>query len=254
VWCDKHKIEYESKQIKMPGGSAITIGCPQCAHERDREIEQEENAKVASAFEIDMREMNIEPEFWDATIDTYQAEIPEQIKAVQTVKRLIAGEIQQIVMTGSNGTGKTHLAIAAVKELKGKIYTMYEITTRIRQSYSPRADETELEIVDELARLPMLAIDEVGRTKGSDAELNWLSYIIDKRHTRGLPTIIISNKHVRKHCPNGGCPDCLENYLSGDVMSRLTDNGVLLQFGWADWRKTKRQMILMSILKRTRFR
>jgi len=24
-------------------------------------------------------------------------------------------------------------------------------------------------------------------------------------------------------------------------MSRLTDNGVLLQFGWADWRKTKRQ-------------
>ena len=162
-------------------------------------------------------------------------------RSVQTVKRLIAGEIQQIVMTGSNGTGKTHLAIAAVKELKGKIYTMYEITTRIRQSYSPRADETELEIVDELARLPMLAIDEVGRTKGSDAELNWLSYIIDKRHTRGLPTIIISNKHVRKHCPNGGCPDCLENYLSGDVMSRLTDNGVLLQFNWADWRKIKRQ-------------
>ena len=241
MWCEKHKIDYEVKQINMPGGIAITIGCPQCAHERDLEIEQEKRAKAYTAIEIEMREMNIEPEYWGATIETYQADTPEQIKAVQTVKRLIAGEIQQIVMTGSNGTGKTHLAIAAVKELKGKIYTMYEITTRIRQSYTARADETELEIVDELARLPMLAIDEVGRTKGSDAELNWLSYIIDKRHTRGLPTIIISNKHVRKHCPNGGCPDCLENYLSGDVMSRLTDNGVLLQFGWADWRKIKRQ-------------
>jgi len=83
----------------------------------------------------------------------------------------------------------------------------------------------------------MLAIDEVGRTKGSDAELNWLSYIIDKRHTRDLPTIIISNKHVRKYCPLGGCPECLENYLSGDVMSRLTEGGVLLQFNWEDWRK-----------------
>ena len=225
----------------MPGGITITTMCPQCAQDRDLEIELDEKIKAGIAFEKDMEEMNIEPEYWCATLDTYQADTPEQIKAVQTVKRLIAGEIQQIVMTGSNGTGKTHLAIAAVKELKGKIYTMYEITTRIRQSYTARADETELEIVDELARLPMLAIDEVGRTKGSDAELNWLSYIIDKRHTRGLPTIIISNKHVRKHCPTKGCPDCLENYLSGDVMSRLTDNGVLLQFGWADWRKTKRQ-------------
>ena len=243
MWCEKHKIEYEPKQINMPGGITITTMCPLCAQERDREIEQAEKTKIYNAIENEMREMNIEPEYYNATIDTYQADTPEQVKAVQTVKRLIAGEIQQIVMTGSNGTGKTHLAIAAVKELKGKIYTMYEITTRIRQSYSPRADddETELEIVDELARLPMLAIDEVGRTKGSDAELNWLSYIIDKRHTRGLPTIIISNKHVRKYCPLGGCPDCLENYLSGDVMSRLTDNGVLLQFNWADWRKIKQQ-------------
>ena len=241
MWCEKHLVEYEPRRIVMPGGIALNIGCPQCAHERDLEIEQEEKAKIYDAIENEMREMNIEPEYWGATIDTYQADTPEQVKAVQTVKRLIAGEIQQIVMTGSNGTGKTHLAIAAVKELKGKIYTMYEITTRIRQSYSPRADETELEIVGELARLPMLAIDEVGRTKGSDAELNWLSYIIDKRHTRGLPTIIISNKHVRKYCPTRGCSDCLENYLSGDVMSRLTDNGVLLQFSWADWRKIKQQ-------------
>lgn len=241
MWCDKHQLEYEPGEIDMPGGTVITLGCPECARERDEELDQEEQAREAISTDEAMRSANIEPEYYGATIDTYQADTPEQVKAVQTVKRLIAGEIQQIVMTGKNGTGKTHLAVAAVKELKGKIYTMYEITTRIRQSYSPRADETELEIVDELARLPMLAIDEVGRTKGSDAELNWLSYIIDKRHTRGLPTIIISNKHVRKHCPTGGCPDCLENYLSGDVMSRLTDNGVLLQFGWADWRKTKRQ-------------
>jgi len=59
-------------------------------------------------------------------------------------------------------------------------------------------------------------------------------------------TLVIHGKpapqpRVRKYCPTKGCPDCLENYLSGDVMSRLTDNGVLLQFGWADWRKTKRQ-------------
>ena len=241
MWCEKHKIEYEEKKIILPGGMILFSRCPECEKDLELEFAREMDEADEQAKKQAIVAMNIEPEFFDATLDTYQADTPEQVKAVQTVMRLISGEIQQIVMTGSNGTGKTHLAIAAVKELKGKIYTMYEITTRIRQSYSPRADETELEIVGELARLPMLAIDEVGRTKGSDAELNWLSYIIDKRHTRGLPTIIISNKHVRKYCPTNGCPDCLENYLSGDVMSRLTDNGVLLQFGWADWRKTKRQ-------------
>ena len=243
AYCLKHNLEY-SGEIEVAGHThtlIFTRPCPECSKEMDKEDEERQAAIEKAAKIASYKFMNIEPEYCGATIDTYQADTPEQVKAVQTVKRLIAGEIQQIVMTGSNGTGKTHLAIAAVKELKGKIYTMYEITTRIRQSYTARADETELEIVDELARLPMLAIDEVGRTKGSDAELNWLSYIIDKRHTRGLPTIIISNKHVRKHCPNGGCPDCLENYLSGDVMSRLTDNGVLLQFNWADWRKIKRQ-------------
>jgi DNA replication protein DnaC len=234
--CDKHNIDYEAKHFTL-GNTVFYLGCPLCEQERERQLEQSEENERRALEVRKMQEMNIEPEFYGASFDTYQTDIPEQTKAVQTVQRLIEGKIQQIVMVGSNGTGKTHLAIAAVKALGGKIFSMYEITTRIRQSYSARSDETELDIVDELARLPMLAIDEVGRTKGSDAELNWLSYIIDKRHTRGLPTIIISNKHVRKHCPLGGCPECLENYLSNDVMSRLTEGGVLLQFNWEDWRK-----------------
>jgi DNA replication protein DnaC len=115
---------------------------------------------------------------------------------------------------------------------------MYEITVQIRASYTSQATRTELDIVDELARLPILVIDEMGRTKGSDAEQNWLSYIIDKRHVRHLPTILISNKHVRKDCENkkDGCPNCLENFMGEDVMSRLNQEGGLLRFTGEDWR------------------
>jgi hypothetical protein len=41
MWCEKHKIEYEPKQINMPGGITITTMFPLCAQERDRENEQE---------------------------------------------------------------------------------------------------------------------------------------------------------------------------------------------------------------------
>ena len=117
--------------------------------------------------------------------------------------------------------------------------TMYEVSTTIRASYTAKAEHTELEIVDGLARLPLFVIDELGRTKGGEADQNWLSYILDKRHVRKLPTILITNKHVKKACADGGCPDCLENYITEDVMSRLSEDGVLLKFTGEDWRKKR---------------
>lgn len=237
--CEKHNIDYEPQERTI-GSFTLKIGCPECQREHDEELEREDiearQRDNIAAFEA----MNIEPLFYDATFDSFIDSTPELKRAKEVVQKLVEGEIQQIVMSGRNGTGKTHLAVAALKEKGGKIFSMYEIATRIRATYTARADEDELQVVDELARLPLLVIDEMGRTKGSDAETNWLSYIIDKRHSRGLPTILISNKHVRKYCPvdkKAGCKDCLENYLDNDVMSRINEGGILLQFTGEDWRK-----------------
>jgi DNA replication protein DnaC len=225
--------------------------CPECEREKTEKIAKEDAEKEARkiaedkekeqlAFLARMHEMNIEPAYYESTFDNFKATTPELEHNLARVKALVSGEIKKIVMIGKNGTGKTHLACAAVHALGGKIMTMYEISTTIRASYTSTAKHDELEIVDELARLPLLAIDEIGRTKGSDTEANWLSYIIDKRHVRGLPLILISNKHVRKTCPKGGCPDCLENYIGDDIMSRLCEDGVLLKFSGEDWRKIPR--------------
>lgn len=243
VKCEKHGIEYENEKVIVAFGGRemrFSVQCPECNREFNEEQGRAEAAESEKRHIEHIRSQNIEPAYFSATLDNFQADSPELQHAALAVRKMIAHEIQQIVMTGKNGTGKTHLAVAAVKELDGKIFSMYEITTRIRASYTARAQESELDIVDELARLPMLAIDEIGRTKGSDAETNWLSYIIDKRHARSLPTIIISNKHVKKDCPQGGCENCLENYLSEDIMSRITENGILLRFMGEDWRKKKR--------------
>ena len=236
--CEKHG-EYTEQTIDIFGFSLQT-GCPACEKERD-EIEHQEGVRQAQEAERKRLEsLNIEPMYFTSTLDNFIAGSPEQERALSYARAMVQDRAGKLVLLGSNGTGKTHLAVGIVRVLGGAIYSMYEITTRIRASYVSGAKETELDIVDELARIPMLAIDEIGRTKGSDAETNWLSYIIDKRHTRNLPLILISNKHTRKTCPDGGCQNCLENYISEDIMSRLAEDGHLVNMIGEDYRRKKR--------------
>jgi len=237
--CDKHDIDYEQKEA-MLFSKPIMIGeCPACVieyeeKEREAQEERDEQANIER-----YKNSNIEPLYFDVSFDNFISDTSELEKAKASVQKLVAEKTGKIVMLGKNGTGKTHLAVCAVKALGGKILTMYEISTRIRATYSPKSKEDELEVTDELARLKMLVIDEIGRTKGSEAEENWLSYIIDKRNSRGLPLILISNKHTRKSCPEKGCKDCLENYLSEDILSRLCVDGKILNFTGDDYRKKR---------------
>jgi DNA replication protein DnaC len=241
--CEKHG-EYKASLFKF-GIIDMCSGCPECEKERDFEEEEKRKVEEERGRIAWNRNHNIEEEYDNATLQNIEILTPEHERAVKYAKEIIADRRGKLVLLGANGTGKTHIAISVVKELNGKIFSMYEISARIRASYVSGAKETELDIVEELARLPILVIDEIGRTKGSDAETNWLSYIIDKRHVRHLPIILISNKHLNKTCeyrntPQKGCKDCLENYISEDIMSRLSEDGYLVTFKEGDYRKIKR--------------
>jgi len=256
--CRKHgeyeaeTVHYDESKSAFPPYEVIRPAydldgpCPVCLAESEIILAQQEIRKKAKGereqAESRIRNfeyMNIEPAFYAASFENFITSTDEQRHNVDRMQALVRGDIKKIVMTGKNGTGKTHLACAALHALGGRIMTMYEISTSIRATYSPSAQYDELYLVNGYARLPLFVIDEIGRTKGSDVEANWLSYIIDKRHVRDLPTILISNKHTRKACPNSGCADCLENYIGEDIMSRLCENGVLLKFAGDDWRKRR---------------
>jgi DNA replication protein DnaC len=237
--CDKHDLEYEQVEKELFGKKMLFGTCPACDIEYEEETRKAQEEREEQSRIYGYERSNIEPMYFSATLDGFNADTPELVKAKETVQRLIATKSGKIVMLGKNGTGKTHLAVCAVKALGGKIYTMYEISTRIRATYTAKAKEDELDVTDELARVKMLVIDEIGRTKGSEAEENWLSYIIDKRNSRSLPLILISNKHSRKSCPEKGCKDCIENYLSEDILSRLCVDGKMLNFTGDDYRKRR---------------
>ena len=234
--CPIHNCDYDgyigSGRFKTPRP------CPMCEKELIKQEEVKAKEEKRRMQLMAYAKMNIRRAYYDATLENFVTETIEQRKAVRAIKELISGKIQKLVILGKNGTGKTHLAIAAIKEKGGAIYSMSEILIRIRATYSAFASENESQVMAELTNLPLLVIDELGKTKGSDPEVKTLFQIIDQRHSDLLPLIIISNKHLFSDCPNKGCPDCFENYLGEDSRSRLTQNGALVRMYGNDWRKT----------------
>jgi len=200
-----------------------------------------EHCNRETSVEKSYENCNINSEFYNATFDDYKPFNDSQRQALDAVKELVEKKTGKVILLGGNGLGKTFLGTIAVKMLGGKIYTMFEISCLIRQAYSNLARKTELEILQELSTLPILCIDEIGRSKSSDTERNWLSYIIDNRHTRRLPTMILGNVHLMKHCTSHGCPYCFERFFGRDVLSRFKENTRLITLTGDDYRGRKQE-------------
>lgn len=230
--CEKHG-EYQSESLNL-FGHFLQTGCPKCEEEKEElearkaELEKEEQKKAA------LIARGIEPEFFGATLENYKAENKTEQEALQAVKDLHDGKIQKVLLLGGNGVGKTHLASAMALLEDGVVITMFEISARIRQGFN--LGMSELTVLNQLLSYKFIAIDELGRTKGSDTEHNWLSYLIDKAHARGIKLMLISNRHTAKQLSVERRGEAIENYFDNDVISRLRQNTKVVEVTGRDRR------------------
>jgi DNA replication protein DnaC len=230
--CIKHGA-YKAEEIEILG-IKIKTKCPLCEAEKNkRELEKEEVLQKLK-IENDFLNRGIEPEFFNVSLEDYKAETENEEKALKACKDLLEGKIKKVLLLGNNGTGKTMLADALAIKLHGVRVTMYELSAKIREGYSK--NKSELEIINALLSYPFIAIDEIGRTKGSEAELNWLSYLIDKAHTRGVRLLLISNKKQAHSLPKERLGEAIEYFLPNDAISRLRQNSVIVEVDGRDRR------------------
>ncbi len=230
--CIKHGT-YEAEEVEI-FGIKIKSGCPKCEEEKAREEEKKEEDLKRRQREADFLSRGIEPEFFNVSLEDYKAETVNEKKALKACKDLLEGKIKKMLLLGNNGTGKTMLADALAIKLHGVRITMYELSAKIRQGYNEKI--SELEIMNALLGYPFIAIDEIGRTKGSDAELNWLSYLIDKAHTRGIRLLLISNKRQAHSLSKERRSEAIEYFLPNDAISRLRQNSTIVEVDGRDRR------------------
>lgn len=212
--------------------------CPLCEEEILEKARRDMDERAEKERIRRYVEANIEPEFYEKTLDDYKPQTVKQAEFREAVRTLIERKSGKLIVLGGNGTGKSMLGAVAAKAMDGVIYTVFQLSLKIRSL--GKNEMSEWQFANSLIDAPFLVIDEVGRSKGSEFELNLLSYILDKRHTRNKPFMILSNAHFSRDCPHGsrGCERCFEKYFDNDLLSRFRQDGkfIELEKDAPDWR------------------
>ncbi len=139
----------------------------------------------------------------NATLDTYKPSNGEQHRALQVTKDFCFRWPAQrgFVLSGPVGTGKTHLLSAALKHLtiEQGVKTAYvEISllySQIRRGFQD--GKSGGEIIGPLSQVDVLAIDELGKGRGSQFELETLDELIARRYNGGKVTLFATNYSLK---------------------------------------------------------
>jgi DNA replication protein DnaC len=103
-----------------------------------------------------------------------------------------------LLYLGRCGVGKTHLAVAVLKELINKgigglFYDFRDLLKEIQDSYNPNTHTSELKILAPVLDAEMLVLDELGASKPTEWVQETITHIINKRYNEKNHTIFTSN-------------------------------------------------------------
>lgn len=104
-----------------------------------------------------------------------------------------------LLFTGRNGVGKTHLAVAVLRELvttkgaSGQFWDFHELIREIRSSYNEQTKTTELQVLAPVVEADILLLDDLGAWRMTDWMLDTLFFIINQRYLAKRATIITTN-------------------------------------------------------------
>lgn len=225
--------EYDLKKLKM------------LEEEKKLELMQEFARKVEKIIKNSkMSKRNLNYKFENFEINNNNKKLYQNLKNYSD--KLVGGtEKKGLILTGNNGTGKTHLACSIANRLIENgipiIYgTLINLLAELRNSYDTYKNISEIEIIKLYENVNLLIIDDLGKEKPSEWVLEKLFTIINSRYENNLPVIITTNYNqdslVQRLSING------EIETAKSIISRLYEMCYLLKIDDADHRIKKKKV------------
>jgi len=162
-----------------------------------------------------------------------------------------------LLFAGPTGVGKTHLAVAVIRELmlrKGVeclFYDFHDLLKAIRDSYNPGTQNTEIGVLQPVLDAEVLLLDELAGANPSDWVKETLHHIINWRYNYKKVTIITTTLIARPSHGGGKVRqpsgeelpdlDYTLNQLGVTLRSRLYEMCKLVEISSDDFRKAVKQ-------------
>lgn len=225
------ELDFFKKLIKNPFDNMT----PEEIAAQDAEIKRQEEEQEKRERIERYKKSGVPERYYTESLDTYQVTNEMQKAAAQAIGEFLikikCGAFRTLVLIGTAGTGKTHLACGVVRAYGGKFANAPDIVEEIRRAKSFSADQTEKQIIDSYSHKSLLVIDEIGRGIAATDEKYMLYQIINARYNTRKPTVLISNFTKA---------DFLK-YIGVAAADRLVESGDIVEMNGESYRKIRRQ-------------
>jgi DNA replication protein DnaC len=239
------------------GGSGLRV-----VQENGRQFAQDCVCRIERRVSRMLGRANIPRRYEHCRLENYDTDLPyshrSQGVALLTARKFIEGYPLEtggrgLLLTGSIGVGKTHLAVGILQALvaergaTGLFYDYRDLLKQVQNSYNAQVRETELEVLKPVFEAEVLVLDELGASKPTDWVWDTVAHILNTRYNDRRTTIITTNYANSgplgtESGPRGAMrEETLGDRIGERMRSRLQEMCVLVEIQGEDFRqKVKR--------------
>lgn len=192
--------------IYSDGIKTLICKC-QAGIEYRAELDEKEKRDKERSYKKEIDASGIPAHFWDMTLESYPNKSLAGYKSVLSWVEGWTAPVSEtprpkrsLFIYGPFGTGKTCLAVGALKallrhcpEFGAMFCTVPALLENIRASYGTPTGGTRSAFLDDVQHSNLLVLDDLGAERPTDWVLDQLFQIINFRHDWTSPTIFTSN-------------------------------------------------------------
>jgi DNA replication protein DnaC len=167
---------------------------------------QDRAARVMERARIPKRYEHCDFESYVTDLADGKTWTPQHALSLKQAKLLTQGFVRDypasaekgLLLMGPSGVGKTHLGVAALKELirrghAGLFCDYRELLKEIQASYNPASESTEMGILEPIRTVEILVLDDLGASKPSAWVLDIIGLVLNARYNEKRVTILTTN-------------------------------------------------------------